>query len=100
MNVAKVAELLGVDRTAAYGLLRFLADADIVAVEKEEKVAGKRGRSSMAYKIDAAAVDKLSALLKEKLCEPANAPVKAGEFEVDVNDFAVLDEAKFELAAS
>lgn len=47
----QIAQMLGVDKTTAYGLLRFLATKGLIEVSKASSN-GKRGKPAMLYKVD------------------------------------------------
>ena len=52
MTVERFAEIFGLDKNVAYGLLRFLADSGLVSTNKLKQPDGKRGKPSILYMLD------------------------------------------------
>lgn len=50
-TVEQFAEANNVEKPVAYGLLRFLAEKNIVTTEKAPKEAGKRGKPAVIYDV-------------------------------------------------
>ena len=67
MTVDKFAEVFGIERNIAYGLLRFLSDAKLVQTSKLPQPAGKKGKPATIYHLDAGVGERLVAHLKQHL---------------------------------
>lgn len=65
----QIAEKFGVEKTVAYGFLRFLAEAGIVETGRAAKVEGRKGKPATLYKLEANTGEKLSQLLVSKFVD-------------------------------
>jgi predicted transcriptional regulator len=67
MTVDKFAEVFGIERNVAYGLLRFLADAKLVQTSKLPQPEGKKGKPATIYHLDEQVGQRFVEHLKQKL---------------------------------
>jgi len=67
MTVDKFAEVFGIERNVAYGLLRFLADAKLVQTSKLPQPEGKKGKPATIYHLDEQLGSRFVEHLKQKL---------------------------------
>lgn len=67
MRIEQIAEMLGVEKAVAYGLLQYMRATGCVTTEKAEKAPGTRGKPAILYKLDQVSVEALSTLLKAKV---------------------------------
>ena len=67
MTVEKFAEVFGIEKNIAYGLLRFLAENKLCATGKLPQPEGKKGKPSTLYMLDASVGERLVALLQSKI---------------------------------
>jgi predicted transcriptional regulator len=60
----QISKLLGVDKTTAYGLLKFMAE---IGCATTGKLASSRGKPSTTYNFDLASIQELGAFLRTKI---------------------------------
>lgn len=89
MTVEKFAEIMGVERNVAYGLLRFLADKGLVQTGKQPQPEGKKGKPAILYFFDMGVGKRLVEHLVKKLniaeevVKPTNESVATAISEVE-----------------
>lgn len=69
----RFADVFGVDPVVAYGFLRFLTETGCCTTSRAEKVAGRKGKPATLYHLNPECIEKLSALLTQRLTGPAPA---------------------------
>ncbi len=92
MTVEKFAEVMGVERNVAYGLLRYLADKGLVKTGKLPQPEGKKGKPAILYFFDQNMGKRLIEHLIKKL--PMG---MVGEDEPVANQTVVFEAAKLEI---
>lgn len=67
MTVDKFAEVFGIEKNVAYGLLRFLSEKQLCSTSKLPQPDGKKGKPATLYMLDASVGERLAALLQGKI---------------------------------
>lgn len=88
LTVEKFAEIMGVEKSVAYGLLRFLADAGLVQTDKRKQPEGKKGKPATLYMLDDGVGERLAGYLTkfigQSISQPIAVPIVAAPTDVQI----------------